>query len=206
MGKHSRKKSRKVHKKSHKMKGGMEEVNRTLEVDDLNERKPRDLETLDLSVISNSDDDDHDFYLNDTLNLDNTNMRDSMDTINESMTNIGDDYDYNNDSSILSNGSLHLSDLNEDDGEISLANTTIEDDSIGGKKRKMAKKRNSTKKRKTMNKRKTMKKRRVVKKRKHTKKQKGGMCYGNGVGANSYDPNFSIYNTRELELFPYKPK
>jgi hypothetical protein len=45
-----------------------------------------------------------------------------------------------------------------------------------------------------------------MKKRKHTKKQKGGMCYGNGVGANSYDPNFSIYNTRELELFPYRPK
>ena len=40
---------------------------------------------------------------------------------------------------------------------------------------------------------------------KKSRKQKGGMCYGNGVGANSYDPNFSIYNTRELQLFPYKP-
>ena len=38
-----------------------------------------------------------------------------------------------------------------------------------------------------------------------TKKQKGGACYGTGVGANNYDPNFSIYNTRELQLFPYKP-
>ena len=38
-----------------------------------------------------------------------------------------------------------------------------------------------------------------------TRKQRGGMCYGNGVGANSYDPNFSIYNTRELTLFPYNP-
>jgi hypothetical protein len=38
-----------------------------------------------------------------------------------------------------------------------------------------------------------------------TKKQKGGTCYGNGIGANSYDPNLSIYNTRELNLFPYKP-
>ena len=41
--------------------------------------------------------------------------------------------------------------------------------------------------------------------RKTTRKQRGGVCYGNGVGANSNDPNFSIYNTRELELFPYKP-
>lgn len=198
MVKHSRKKSRKAHRKSYKMKGG---VDRTLEIDDLNERKPRDLETLDLSVISNSDDDDHDFGLNDSLNLDNTNMRDSVDTINESMTNIGDDYDYNNDSSTLSNGSLHLSDLNGvAENENSIANTTIEDDSIGGKKRIR------TMKKRKMMKRKTMKKIRTTKKRKQTKKQKGGMCYGNGVGANSYDPNFSIYNTRELELFPYKPK
>ena len=36
-------------------------------------------------------------------------------------------------------------------------------------------------------------------------KQRGGTCYGNGVGANNYDPNFSIYNTRELTLFPYRP-
>jgi hypothetical protein len=33
---------------------------------------------------------------------------------------------------------------------------------------------------------------------------RGGMCYGNGVGANSYDPNYSIYNTNMLKLFPYK--
>jgi hypothetical protein len=37
------------------------------------------------------------------------------------------------------------------------------------------------------------------------KTMKGGTCYGSGVGANDYDPNFSIYNTRELQLFPYKP-
>jgi hypothetical protein len=44
-------------------------------------------------------------------------------------------------------------------------------------------------------------------KRKTTKKrkQRGGVCFGNGVGANNYDPNFSIYNTRELTLFPYNP-
>lgn len=43
-------------------------------------------------------------------------------------------------------------------------------------------------------------------KRNKTHKQKGGACYGNGIGANSYDPNFSIYNTRELDLFPYRAK
>jgi hypothetical protein len=40
--------------------------------------------------------------------------------------------------------------------------------------------------------------------RRHSRKQRGGTCYGNGVGSNNYDPNFSIYNTRELKLFPYK--
>jgi len=49
------------------------------------------------------------------------------------------------------------------------------------------------------------KKTRHHKKTRHSRKQRGGTCYGSGVGANNYDPNFSIYNTRELQLFPYKP-
>ena len=40
--------------------------------------------------------------------------------------------------------------------------------------------------------------------KKYNRKQKGGVCFGNGIGSNNYDPNFSIYNTRELHLFPYK--
>ena len=36
-------------------------------------------------------------------------------------------------------------------------------------------------------------------------KQRGGARYGTGVGANNFDPNDSIYNTQELNLFPYKP-
>jgi hypothetical protein len=36
-------------------------------------------------------------------------------------------------------------------------------------------------------------------------KQHGGARYGTGVGANNFDPNNSIYNTQELNLFPYKP-
>ena len=38
-----------------------------------------------------------------------------------------------------------------------------------------------------------------------SRKMKGGMRYGTGVGANCFDPNFSIYNTPTLSLFPYKP-
>ena len=47
--------------------------------------------------------------------------------------------------------------------------------------------------------------RRKIRKGRKSRKQRGGTCYGNGVGANNYDPNFSIYNTRELSLFPYRP-
>ena len=43
------------------------------------------------------------------------------------------------------------------------------------------------------------------KRTRHRRNLRGGTCYGTGVGANNYDPNFSIYNTRELQLFPYKP-
>ena len=52
---------------------------------------------------------------------------------------------------------------------------------------------------------KTRKHRKGKKGRRGKRGQRGGTCYGHGVGANSYDPNFSIYNTRELQLFPYKP-
>ena len=43
------------------------------------------------------------------------------------------------------------------------------------------------------------------KRRRKSRKQRGGKCYGNGVGANAYDPNYSIYNTNQLQMFPYKP-
>ena len=109
------------------------------------------------------------------------------------------------------NGSLHVSDLDVTQDSMR-ANTTVADESFGnshmsdgsmsslfsegesfasetgGKKRRR-------KTRKNIKGRKTRK----------SRKQRGGMCYGNGVGANSYDPNYSIYNTRELTLFPYRP-
>jgi len=112
-----------------------------------------------------------------------------------------------------SQGSLHLSDLNVTDDSMG-ANTTLPDESfnasqisnislpsnfsenesfaseMGGKKRRIK----TSRKNKKSN-----------KKGKKSRKQRGGMCYGNGVGANSYDPNYSIYNTNMLKLFPYKP-
>jgi hypothetical protein len=112
--------------------------------------------------------------------------------------------------------SLHLSDLNVSHDSMR-ANTTVGDESFnnsnfpdssvssvfsenesigseygGRRRRRTAKKSRKSKKGKS---RKSRKKR----------KQKGGTCYGSGVGANNFDPNFSIYNTRELNLFPYRP-
>ena len=77
-----------------------------------------------------------------------------------------------------------------------------DDDMHGGRRRKRTmKKRKGRKTMKTRKGKKTMK----MRKGRKTRRQRGGVCYGNGVGANNYDPNFSIYNTRELTLFPYRP-
>jgi hypothetical protein len=114
------------------------------------------------------------------------------------------------DLSFSDNGSLHMSDLDVTQDSMR-ANTTVGDESFGnsdmsdgsmsslfsenesfasdtgGKKRRQ----------------KTSRKNKGRKARK-SRKQRGGMCYGNGVGANSYDPNYSIYNTNMLKLFPYR--
>jgi hypothetical protein len=48
-------------------------------------------------------------------------------------------------------------------------------------------------------------KNRKGKKARKSKKLRGGNRFGgNNIGANCYDPNFSIYNTNMLKLFPYK--
>lgn len=98
----------------------------------------------------------------------------------------------------LSQDSLHLSDL--DDSRMS-GYTTSPDESFGGKKRMKSK--TMKKKNKSNSKKKHTKKTRKNY-RKKNRKQKGGMCHGNGVGSNMSNSNFSIYNTRELELFPYR--
>lgn len=94
-----------------------------------------------------------------------------------------------------SQGSLHLSDLDTS----RMSGYTTEEDSqgeFGGK----------SKSKKRINK-KTNKKLKLNRSRKanRSRKLRGGTCYGNGVGANTYDPNYSIYNTNLLKLFPYKP-
>lgn len=90
---------------------------------------------------------------------------------------------------------LNISDLDYEGRES--GNTTMEDFSFGGKKcKKLNKTRHKKINRKTKNK---------IYKEKNTRKHKGGsICFGNGVGANNNDPNFSIYNTNMLKLFPYK--
>jgi hypothetical protein len=111
---------------------------------------------------------------------------------------INNDIDFDDDDNGNDNNSLHLSDLDESQDSNASGYTTNEDESfeVGGKKRKG----------RTMKKRKGRKTRKSGKKNgRKTRKQRGGVCYGNGVGANNYDPSFSIYNTRELTLFPYKP-
>ena len=86
--------------------------------------------------------------------------------------------------------SLHLAHLDTTETDNS-GYTRGTDELFGGKNcRRRTKKRYGKKGRKT---------------RKNIRhKQRGGICYGNGVGANSYEPNYSIYNTNMLKLFPYK--
>jgi hypothetical protein len=135
-----------------------------------------EMNNLDISGISNAPDDEHD--------LDNSYLSDegSMNTTQESdsqMSNITFNDDYS-----LNNNSLHLSDLENSNNN---STNTTRYDSFGGRKRK------------------TRKGRKGRKYGRKSRKQRGGTCFGNGVGANNYDPNFSIYNTRELTLFPYRP-
>jgi hypothetical protein len=93
---------------------------------------------------------------------------------------------------------IHELDINSDYAATDNEADSDDDMNGGRKKRRTMKKRKGRKTRKTgrKNARKTGRK---------SRKQRGGMCFGNGVGANNYDPNFSIYNTRELTLFPYNP-
>lgn len=132
------------------------------------------------------------------IELLNENIFDSIPPANN------DDHSFNNlDLSMDdSNGSLHLSDLNDSRDSMDV-DTSAADESQGtmssfsenqsflnetGGKRRRRKTRKNIK----------------VKKGKKSRRQKGGMCFGNGVGANSFDPNYSIYNTNMLKLFPYR--
>lgn len=125
---------------------------------------------------------------------------------NNSQHNISDDsfgFDQDDD---LDNNNLNnnIDDISEDSIVSDQGDTTREDSRMsigeldfGGRRRKTRK---GKKNRKTRKGRKSRKSRKM---RGH--KQRGGMRYGTGVGANCFDPNFSIYNTPTLSLFPYKP-
>lgn len=65
---------------------------------------------------------------------------------------------------------------------------------------------NGGKRKKSKKRRKLVKKGGKTRKIRRRRRQRGGVCYGNGVGANNYDPNYSIYNTNLTKLFPYKPQ
>jgi hypothetical protein len=90
----------------------------------------------------------------------------------------------------------HLDDFESDEEDES------EPQWAGKKTNKRKSNKRKSNKRKS-NKRKSNKRKSNKKSKKYNKK--GGAIYGTGVGSNCYDPNFSIYNTRELELFPYRP-
>ena len=141
---------------------------------------------------------------------------DSLQPENDIISDIGSDIgsDNNSEQHNISIDSINLDDsYNSDSG-----NTTEADDSDGslhlsdlegGKTRKgRTKKSRKTRKSRKGKSRKTRKgrKSRKGKSRKmRGHKQRGGARYGTGVGANNFDPNNSIYNTQELNLFPYKP-
>jgi hypothetical protein len=83
-------------------------------------------------------------------------------------------------------------------------NEDDDDDQEGGKKNKKQSRKNKTRKNKRKQKTNKLKKKQINSKK--TNRLKGGMVYGNGYGANCSNPNYSIYNTNLLKLFPYNPK
>ena len=98
---------------------------------------------LNISGISNVSDDDHFLDENNDLNASFMNNDDTLNTTRSSISNLNGS---NDNMSFQSDGSLHLSDL--DDSEQHSINTTKEDNSFGGKKRRTMKKRNPRKSKK----------------------------------------------------------
>lgn len=147
------------------------------------------------SVISDIPNNENEQHNLDDENDNNFNLDDSLNTTRENVSNDSENENSENTDLNLSQGSLHLSDLNVDDenDENNQSMNTTNESTVGGKRRKSKKSRKNKKTRKS-------------KKSRKNKKRRGGGCYGNGIGANSSNPNFSIYNTRQLHLFPYSPK
>ena len=157
--------------------------------DDLTERVVDELLIEHGDAIPHADDDSHNLDISqDSLHLSDLDI---------SQASQGPLHLSDLDTSQASQGSLHLSDL--DNSRMTGYTTSESHDEFGGRRRKR-----TTKKRRGKKTKKT-RKQRGGKKSKKTRKQRGGVCFGNGVGANSYDPNYSIYNTNMLKFFPYRP-
>jgi hypothetical protein len=77
-------------------------------------------------------------------------------------------------------------------------------DDITTQEESTQKEKGGSKKRRRISRKNRKSSRKNRKTRKNRRKQRGGTCYGNGVGANSSNPNYSIYNTNMLKLFPYR--
>jgi len=117
----------------------MNETNNISDIDSFDNEN-----NLNISGISNVSDDDH--FLDETNDLNASFMNDdeTMNTTRDSVSNLNGS---NDNLSFQSNGSLHLSDLDDSDNQYSI-NTTREENSFGGKKRKTIKKRNTKKSKK----------------------------------------------------------
>ena len=130
------------------------------------------------------------------LNIDDLQVDDDVDDV--------DDVDEafiqgNNDGAAGAAGAADAADADDgaaadDDGDGNLGWNDQSNNQLGGKRKKTKKTRKG---RKGRNSKKSRKMR--------GRKQRGGMRYGTGVGANCFEPNYSIYNTPALSLFPYKP-
>jgi len=201
-------------------KGGMNQPEPELDMDlsDIEGEEEFEIDDTDISFSSYPD-----------MNMNNETDRESM-TIEQSEIEI-EPNEQNSDFGFESQGSLHLSDLETPANQMTEPETTNESImSIGGrykKRRRLTrKKRNTKRKGKKERKHKTYKKNKAKKTRKtKRRKYRGGnvdklgspdfnpnvafdkkMIGGTNVGATCNDPNYSIYNTRMLSLFPYTPK
>jgi len=103
-------------------------------------------------------------------------------------------YTTDSDTSTISLGPMNVDELNTSNMS---GYTTEADESFGGKRRRRRPRKRTY--------RRHVLKGRISRHRRSGKNRhmKGGACFGNGVGSNHYDPNYSIYNTRMLSLFPY---
>ena len=180
-------------KKSRKMKGGVmppKKLPIVGEDDNVSETPFEDLDISSIERISDPDLSDIDFG---ELNLDestSSNMSDisAIEPDNSSMNEIS----LNEDVMFEDNSSSLTRPENE---------TTLNDSSGGRTRRRKMKKQ----KRVTIKKRKGTRKYRNSSSKykiRRTRKYKKG---GANIGCNTNDPNFSIYNTKMLQMFPYKP-